>query len=123
MIHGKTELAAIEQSSRSGQPIPAPILNAPEVEMGLELYLKAFWELSTCRTFTGFGQGPIPWSAVATYCSFHGMEPDETEDFFYVINKVDDAFLKALKEKRDREKPQDGAKPPPGKRGRRGPKK
>jgi hypothetical protein len=40
---GPHEQAIAKQAMRAGQPLPDRIANAPELEVGLQLYLQAFF--------------------------------------------------------------------------------
>ena len=66
--------------------------NAPDLEMGLELFYGAFLDLTTCRI--GMGDGPISWLAVDEYCHSLGLDAEATSDMHYYIGKMDYAYLK-----------------------------
>lgn len=72
---------------------------APEIGLGLELFYKAFQELNSCRQF-GFGEGPIPWSAMSDWAYAHGLDEEQREDMFYLVRQLDLEFLKYMAEKR-----------------------
>ncbi len=67
----------------------------PEVG-GLEFYLDAFRELSTCRP-AGLDLGAIPFTAVVEYSKVYELE--DFDDFFYIIRSMDNTFLKTMDEK------------------------
>jgi len=75
------------------RPIPDAILNAPDLEMGLGLYQSAFWDLDTCRRNNDTSKGPIPWTAIFTYCEQYHIEGDQRDDMFYHISEMDHAYL------------------------------
>lgn len=87
------ERKIITDCYREGMPLPAKIRNAPELQIGLELYFDAFFELSTCRQ-VGFGLSPIPWSAIREYALTYGLDDVQTEDLTHHIRTMDEAFLK-----------------------------
>lgn len=89
---GAVEEKLLEQFVRDGVPIPDKIQNAPQLNIGLELYYVAFQELNSCRAL-GMTIGPIPWTAVKTYCDEHGIVSDLREDVFYYITQMDEAYL------------------------------
>ena len=73
-------------------PIPERIKNAPELRLGLQLFMSAFLELSSSRA-TGFGLGPIPWDVVYTYCVRTEMDEEQTEDTLYHVQALDSVYL------------------------------
>jgi hypothetical protein len=101
---GPVEKAIIEQCRREKRELPERIKNAPELQLGLELYYGAFLELSSCRS-VGFGaEGPIPWTAVNQWARAHQLSEEQEEDLLYHIERMDEVYLK-FKDKK--------AKPPP----------
>lgn len=79
-------------------PIPDSILNAPELEEGLELYYIAFMDLSDCRAM-GMSEGPIPWLAIDRYCLRHGIEGEAADDMIYHVKKLDAHYLSKQRDK------------------------
>lgn len=60
---------------------------------GASWVLRAFWELSTERQ-SGFGAGPIPFSAVMRWAERYGpTDLDPFDDFLHLIREMDDVFL------------------------------
>jgi len=59
--------------------LPRKIKDAPELLPGLEIYHRAFNELSSTRQNTGFGPGAIPWTAINDWAIRHGL--GKFEDF------------------------------------------
>lgn len=90
---GQAEQRIIQDCYRRKRPLPERIANAPDLLTGLELFFEAFIELNTCR-MVGWGPGPIPFTAIADYAAFLGLTVEETEDLFYHVRKMDEAFLK-----------------------------
>lgn len=87
----------MEQARNAGQPLPEDLENAPELLPGLELYWQAFMELSSCRT-TGMGEGPIPWTAVNSWCVRHCIE--DFDLVYFHVRSMDITFLEFQAEKR-----------------------
>lgn len=95
---GKAEQSIARQAMRSGRPIPDRIQNAPELQIGLQLYLQAFFDLDSERSH-GSGLKSIPWSAIKDYCEAHELDEEQTEDMFYFVKKMDNAHLNRLEAK------------------------
>lgn len=89
------------QAMRMNQPMPERIANAPELQLGLQLYLQAFFDLNTDRSI-GFAPGPIPYSVIADYAAAHEFDTEQTEDLQYLIRSMDNGYFKWL----DKKKPQ-----------------
>ncbi len=92
----------VRHAYRVGQPVPSMIQNAPTLHDGLALYFNAFIELGSCRSI-GFGVGPIPWTAMREYARWMRMDRQDAADFFWIMQKMDEAYLKFQKEKSDQE--------------------
>lgn len=101
---GQSEQAIIRQAKKNRGPIPEKILNAPQLEFGLEWYYEAFGKLTTCRSI-GMGAGPIPWLAMDAYGKRYGLDLEEQEDFEFLIGAMDDAYLKHAAEKSEKNQP------------------
>ena len=89
---GKDERDIVEKCIRARQPFPNAILNAPELQIGLNLFYVAFLDLTSCRTL-GYAQGPIPWLAIHHYCDAHDITGEQREDVFYHVSHLDKAYL------------------------------
>ena len=89
---GKTEAAIIKQAQKMGMPLPDKIANKPELITGLELYWKAFVELSSDRAIS-MAEGPIPWSSMNMWALRHGIFGDDFDRFVAVLRKLDEAYL------------------------------
>lgn len=83
----------LDQAYRDGTPLPDSIKNAPELWTGLAFFYNAFMELTTCRPF-GMGEGPVPWTAVNTYCDVKGIHGDQRTDMLYHIGSLDRTYIK-----------------------------
>lgn len=92
------EKLIIEQCLRQGIEFPDKIKNAPSLFMGLELFFKAWLDLSTCRN-NGLEEGPIPWEGIRNYCNEYGIVGELREDMYYLVRAVDNVYLKHRREK------------------------
>ena len=89
----------IEQALQWGLPIPDLVLNKPILAEGLEMYMDAFWTLSSCRS-VGMGMGPIPWDSVLRYGTLLALDEEHQADLEFFISRLDSAFLKWASEDR-----------------------
>lgn len=96
-MQGPTEALILKQVFGSKAPIPKKIAEAPSLEMGLELYYAAFFDLIGCRS--GMGDGPISWEAMAEYAKVYGFSDEQREDLFTYIGVMDAAYLKHARTK------------------------
>ena len=95
---GPHEQTIAKQAVRAGQPLPSRIENAPELEIGLQLYLQAFFDLDSERSH-GNGLVQIPWTSIAAYAQAFAFDEEQTEDLFYFIRKLDSEHLTRLSNK------------------------
>lgn len=84
-----------KQAYMLGQPLPERIANAPELFLGSELYLCAFFDLDSERSH-GMGLTRIPWSRIKDYAIAFDLDEQQTEDLLYYIPKMDNANLQRL---------------------------
>ena len=84
---------------RSNQPLPDPIANAPEIPLGLGFYYRAFQELSSERL-----EGPIPGSAIRSYCKDWGISGELADDVAYHTRNLDNALLGYQRRRAERER-------------------
>lgn len=68
------------------------------------MYIKDFFTLSPSRHL-GMGIGPIPVSEILKFCEHFGV-PD-SDDFLYVMQQIDNAYIEFHREKQEQEKPKD----------------
>lgn len=87
------EEAIRKECLQFGTPLPPKLRNPPELMEGLHYYMDAFNELSTCRQ-VGFGEGPIPWTALAEWGKLHCNDPEELEILEHHVRALDRAYLK-----------------------------
>ena len=80
----------LEGLADTGTHVPA--LEARPDIFGLEWLWQAFHTLSTCRTF-GMSVGPIPWTAIHTYCLAERMNPFETRMLTYTVQAMDREYM------------------------------
>ena len=73
-------------------PTPSILIPQQSLEVGMELYLEAFWDLSTCRA-SGWGVGSIPWSAIMDYAHAYELDPEQTEDLVYYTKVLDRTYI------------------------------
>lgn len=95
---GDVEQTIARQAIRAGQPIPERIANSPELYVGLELFLNAFFDLDSERQ-TGYVIGPIPWSKIREYAVAYEFDEDLAEDLFYYVKALDNSHMKRLENK------------------------
>lgn len=91
---GKDEKGLIEAAVRFGAPLPDRILNAPELQHGLQIYVDAFNTLTRSRPMSQGGIGSIPYSEISQYCRDHDIDGDEREETIFLIQQMDDAYCK-----------------------------
>ena len=75
-----------------GRALPKWYLDEPYVFPAQQFFLKAFWDLNTCRS-TGMGIGPIPWDKIVQYGSYAGLDDDMIEPLVSIIREMDAEYL------------------------------
>lgn len=95
---GPHEQAIAKQAMRAGQPIPDRIANAPELELGLQLYLQAFFDLDSERSHA-MGITAIPWTRMKDYADAYEFDEEQREDMFFFVRKLDSEHMKRLAKK------------------------
>jgi hypothetical protein len=73
-------------------PLPDKIANKPTIKIGLDLYWKAFQDLSSDRDI-GMGVGPIPWSSIHEWGRRNHIYGDDFERLVQVIRGLDAVFM------------------------------
>lgn len=71
---------------------------------GDEFFLRAFYQLSTCRRFQG---APVPWDMVAAYAEAWQLSPDMGVTLSIVVRRMDDAYLEWHRKEAERRAEQD----------------
>jgi hypothetical protein len=89
---GSVEKTIIQQCIKDNRPLPQKMINAPTLEWGLELFYNAFFDLHTCRPI-GMMEMGIRWLDIKQYCILEGFSEEQTEDAFYFIKVMDNAYL------------------------------
>lgn len=105
MKQGPMEKKILSQCIAQNRPFPNAIENAPDLEIGLELYYEAFWELATTRP-AGMGLYPIPWHTVQYYGETHSFDPEQLEDLHYYIKEMDESYIRFCNQKSESERQQ-----------------
>jgi hypothetical protein len=90
------EQSVARQAMRSGMPVPERILNAPELQAGLQLFLQAFLDLDGERMQP---LSLIPWLSMKQYAQAYDLDEGQTEDLFYFVKKLDVAHIKRIQAK------------------------
>lgn len=85
-------------------------MDEPEIESQDIFYLKAFYDLNTCRA-GGMGLCPIPWRDIVHYAEFYELDCDIVEAFIDIIRDMDGAYMEWQNDEAERKKPK--PKPPP----------
>lgn len=80
-------------------PLPSKIENAPELELGLGIFLGAFYDLDSCRA-SGWEEGPIPWTAVSEWCDRAEADTDLRDAMHHHIRALDLEYLRYKASKR-----------------------
>lgn len=92
---GNSAQSIAKQALRQGRKIPDGIANAPELQIGLQLYLQAFFDLDSERSHA-FGVTRIPGSAVRQYAVDWELDEQQTDDLIFFIKRMDAAHLERL---------------------------
>jgi len=81
-----------------GQPLPDFLVNAPKLQLGLQVFLQAFFDLDSERS-NGMGVTMIPWSSIKNYAQAYDFDTELTEDLIYLVRQMDIAHTKRMEEK------------------------
>lgn len=73
-----------------GRRVPEALL-PPDIPEGFEGWLAEFFELSTDRTITEAGVGPIPAASIARQMA--DIAPGEQDAFRHIIRALDAAYI------------------------------
>ena len=90
---------AVESARAKGRPLPDWYLAEPELEPSDAYYLRAWSDLSTCRTVES---GPIPWWAIQAYARHDGHSADMAEALVIIIRTMDEAYRRWAEDDRRR---------------------
>lgn len=98
---GKREF--LSSLAANGQRVTA-LENRPSLTPWIAGYYEAFMVLGDSRPVYMGGLGPIQLTEIAAYCGLYGItDPDEVDDFLYMIRALDTEYLTLLAERRKRE--------------------
>lgn len=103
MEYGEKEFS-IQSAIAKGRPLPEWAHNVPDITEADVFYLKAFYDLTSCRE-VGMGLGPIPWRDIYTYAIYAGFENDLYDHFIQVIREMDAGYLEWQRKKQEVDKP------------------
>lgn len=87
------ERTVFQHAEREKTALPANIENAPELLLGLQLYMTGFTVLTSCRGANYGSEGPIPWDAMRTYCVEYGINGEQRQYFYEMLSEMDRAYL------------------------------
>lgn len=77
-------------SVKTGRRIPPRLLEAPpEVQQGLQLYVKCFWQLASDRG----ENGRLSWSTIHRWCEAHRLTGDDADDVLFLVRRMDAAYV------------------------------
>lgn len=97
---GPIEQDIARQAMQARKPLPSNIQNAPELDIGLQLYLQAFFDLDSERSHA-YALVRIPSSAIRLYAREFEFDETQTELLDVYIAEMDNANLARLKRKQD----------------------
>jgi hypothetical protein len=90
---GVMEKAVFQRHEATKERLPDRIANAPEVQLGLDLFWNGFANLTSCRGSAYNSEGPIPWVAMRDYCEDYDIRGEQRMDFYHLIAEMDKVFL------------------------------
>jgi hypothetical protein len=62
--------------------------DAPTRDFAVSLCLRAWADLSTCRSI-GMATGPIPWTSIIEWADFHELDREAAQILAHVIRQLD----------------------------------
>jgi hypothetical protein len=90
-----------DQCRNSRQKLPNWLIEKrrlkPRLAFGLDFFYEAFWNLCTERVFNEVVLN-LAWSKIQEYADYYGMDFEESEQFHYLIKKMDEAYVKQMRE-------------------------
>lgn len=99
---GEIEIGIVEQAVKQGIPVPERIQDRPVLKFGLELFFKAFLDL-TCDRTSGFDVGSIPTMTILSYASYHEIYGIDAFNFLEIIRGIDGEYLRHQTAKQKKE--------------------
>lgn len=103
------ERSVAKQMFRDGRNVPDSMTNAPELRIGLQFYIEAFFDLDSERSH-GESLSPIPWGKIKDYAQAYECDEEQTADLIYLVKQMDADHLKRLAAKM-KAKTKHGGKP------------
>lgn len=85
---GPHEANILRDCLRTGRPYPQSIQNAPELRLGLNLFMQAFTDLDSSRMMS-MQVGRIPWATIYDYCERIGVSGEQREDVIFQVQAMD----------------------------------
>jgi hypothetical protein len=70
-----------------------------ELPKGAEIYLDAFWQLTTDRPQSGFAVHPIPFAAIDAYARRYCIQGEAFEDLVNAVRAADQVFMAVMAER------------------------
>jgi hypothetical protein len=83
----------IKDSLRRTGRLPKNFANRPTIGIGMQLFMDAFWDLTTTRQVTESGASPIPWLAIKQWCDEYDLDDGLRYEMFHFIRKLDMSYL------------------------------
>lgn len=87
---GPVEQTIIKACMRDGIPLPKKIAEAPELQLGLELYFSAYLDLMTSRN----PDSAISWATMMGYARAYEFDEEQTDDLIFYVQRLDGAHMK-----------------------------
>lgn len=94
----RSERQIVKSAMMQGHVIPDKILKRPELILGLDLYLEAFFDLEHDREY-GMNLSPIRWSTIRNYCIVNNFDEEQTEKAHYFIRSLDLTYMEIQNKK------------------------
>lgn len=95
---GEHEHQIAKMAARANRPLPEKIANAPSLNIGNELYMVSFMDLSTCRQ-SPYGAMPISYFDMVNYAMINDFDSEQLELLLRVIPDMDAKYLKIMDKK------------------------
>lgn len=89
----------LDAAELKGRPLPEWAQDVPELELVDNIYLSAFWDLTTERKYE---MGPIPNSSILDFCKDREFDQIVTMIFNAIIRALDKVYLEWVAGERDK---------------------
>jgi hypothetical protein len=90
---GKNEKTLLDLAARQNMPIPDKILNAPDLEPGLQLYMDCFNDLNHSRFNSSGFVGRLHYNLIDLWCNNNGVYGDQKLAVIHIIGKLDFVYV------------------------------